>query len=90
MIPIYRAKKIDSDEYVKGTGISDFMHIYKYVKNYNDGSKLWLWSNYSWIQVDPSILAISFDNGYTWFDMENAERAFAEYMKTHGYEGIQQ
>lgn len=63
-IPIYRAKKIDSDEYLFGTGTTDFLNIsmmFRIDDKYkNDGSRLWLWSDYSWKEIDPSTLSIHF------------------------------
>lgn len=94
-LPIYRAKKIDSDEYVKG---------YLHRSNLNPNFITIRTGNIKIVngvvidemfKIDPSTLAISFDGGENWFDMENAEREFREYLKTHGYEyakvtGIQQ
>ena len=61
-IPIYRAKEIDSNEYIKGTGTTDFLNINNIsgFEHYNDGTRLWLWSNYFWIEIDPTTLAIHF------------------------------
>ena len=61
-IPIYRAKKINSNEYIKGTGTTDFLNINNIsgFEHYNDGTRLWLWSNYFWIEIDPTTLAIHF------------------------------
>ena len=77
-IPIYRAKKQDSNEYVMGFLIQDFYNF-----------KWYLTDTVEQIEIDISTLSISFDNT-TWFDMENADMAFREYSKTHGYIGIQQ
>ncbi len=88
--PIYRAKKIDSDENIVSTTIGYFDGVLKMLINV-DMKTWWFVKNAPqkavWIEIDPSTLAVSFD-GFTWFDMENAERAFREYSKTHGYERV--
>ena len=63
-IPIYRAKEINSNEYIKGTGTTDFLNINNIsgFEHYNDGTRLWLWSNYFWIEIDPTTLAIHFED----------------------------
>ena len=77
--PIYRAKRLDNGEYVEGMLYQDGRGHYQ-ITNYLPPM------GYGYRSIDPSTLAISFDNS-TWFDMENADRAFREYSKTHGYEG---
>jgi len=57
-VPIYRAKKIDSDEWVEGTGITDdFLKINTY-EQFKKEDKIWLWSDYKWVEILPSTLAI--------------------------------
>ena len=79
MMPICRAQRLDNDEYIEGfysQGVSRHPET-RFATTHIINIK----------EIDPSTLAISFDNGDTWFDMENADRAFREYSKTHGYEG---
>ncbi len=68
-IPIYRAKKINSEEYIKGSGLTDFLNINNYegYENLNDGNRTWIWSNYGWNEIDPTTLAINFP------DMQDSE-----------------
>ena len=68
MIPIYRAKKIDSDEYVEGYYSPTAQFLTKTLKNKNgyiheaDGD---------WNIIDPSTLAISIDKE-NWFSIEHS------------------
>ena len=86
-IPIYRAKKIDSDEYIKGTGTTDFLNINNIsgFEHYNDGTRLWLWSNYFWIEIDPTTLAIHFPDAINtnsekvWYNLEEISNIVKEY-----------
>lgn len=84
-VPIYEAKKIDSDEYVEGTGTTDFLNINAMPgldkKYYNDGSRLWLWSNYSWIEIDRSTISISFDNGEHFHSFSFVKRAIEDHAE---------
>lgn len=77
-IPIYRAKKIDSDEYfegcyVKGNSYKGLIHwIYTggyYVEKLDNSM------NDNREEIDPSTLEISFDNGETWRSMSDIEIA---------------
>jgi len=43
-----RGKRIDSGEWVYGTGITDFLNVYG-----PDRKGCWLWSNYGWVEVQP-------------------------------------
>ena len=74
-IPIYRAKKIDSDEYIEGYYIelfkgNDILHLTAIIENdeysmYNNDDILEL----AYKRIDPSTLAISFD-GNTWYNID--------------------
>lgn len=59
-IPIYRAKKIDSDEYVCGLLTQDFHGSYSISGNIPYGC-------YSY-KINLSTLEISFDGGKFWYD----------------------
>jgi len=66
-IPIYRAKESDSDEYVEGYYYPCFDRHYIAVsiqKNMHDIKEDKIFS------IDPSTLAISFDDGKTWREIE--------------------
>ena len=43
-----RGIRIDNGEWAYGTGITDFLNSYPANKN-----KLWLWSDYGWVEVRP-------------------------------------
>jgi len=69
-MPIYRGKKIDSDEYVEGfyykskAGYTREYHaILRGSIEYDESI-----APDSIIEIDPSTLAISFDDGDTWYD----------------------
>ena len=81
-IPIYRAKKIDSDEYVLGTGTTDFLNVNQY-KQFQGEGRIWLWSNYSWIEIDPLTLAIHFKD---MLDCDN-KKIFASLDSDNGIGG---
>lgn len=82
MIPIYRAKKIDSDEYIIG-------YYYNNKKDNNihaisvENDKTVLMLHY---EIDPTTLEISFDKEY-WISLDliekvfNNHKAFAEAFK---------
>ena len=79
MIPIYRAKKIDNDEYVEGyyfkqmfTNLDDKLHlIHTFSKQVGHTS----------VKIDPSTLAISFNRGKTWYsDFENINYICNEHL----------
>ena len=53
MIPIYRAKKIDSDEYVESSGIINEHNEIRLYKIYVNDMNVWH-------EIDPSTLAIHF------------------------------
>ena len=80
-ILIYRAKKKNSDEYIEETGTTDFLNIntmYGF-EHYNDGSRLWLWSNYSWAEIDKSTLAIHFPSWIAKDEDDNDIKVFASF-----------
>ena len=88
-IPIFRAKKINSDDYVQGAGTTDFLNI----NYYNDGNRLWLWSNYSWVEIDPTTLAIHFPDildsqGNKIFASLSEDGKGGDIMKDDEYYGI--
>jgi len=56
-IPIYRAKKIDSDEYVEGL-VSEAMQIYSTNKDLKPLLRLWIWNKDGTYEIAPSTLAI--------------------------------
>jgi len=65
MIPMYRAKRIDSNEWVEG-----YLFII-WDKYYI----LWGTTNNipNQIEINPSTLAISFNNGKSWLKLEDLE-----------------
>lgn len=94
-IPIYRAKEINSNEYIKGTGTTDFLNINNIsgFEHYNDGTRLWLWSNYFWIEIDPTTLAIHFPDmldtqGNKIFASLSEDGKGGDIMKDDEYYGI--
>jgi len=70
-LPIYRAKKIDSDEYVEGF-LCPFMLGGAYKYKITDSS--------GWVddRIDSTTLNISFDNGKTWKTFEEVQEALGD------------
>lgn len=73
MIPIYRAKKIESDEPVDGQLVSETLLYTKGNETTSDKYEVkdeeWFITSkngYNYDLIDPSTLEISFDNGITW------------------------
>lgn len=48
---LFRGRLVDNGEWVYGTGVTDFLNVYP-----NENNKLWLWSDYSWVEIDPATL----------------------------------
>ena len=70
-IPIYRAKRINSDKYLEGHlfKIWDKYYILWGTTNNNPNKK----------EIDPSTIAISFDKCKTWRSLNEVQKAL-EYM----------
>jgi len=67
-IPEYRAKKIDSDEWIEGYILPDTEYDLKETSNeewvktdIEDVLSMWIISDKKWSNIDPSTLAIYFD-----------------------------
>lgn len=73
-IPVYRAKTLDG-ELVEGWPMLFANSVIMSMIHSKD------------VRIDPETLVISFDNGQVWFNIEQAELAFRNYMKQTGYEG---
>jgi len=83
-LPIYRAKKIDSDEYVEGyyfyENIEVVKHEFKDVYQEAENHYMGFGNGYADL-IDPSTLAISFNNGKTWYsDFESVDDICREYL----------
>lgn len=68
-VPIYRAKKIDVNEYVEGMLSPCGTKIFTFkigFMNIEYGLKYLLCDYYMNFQIDPSTLEISFDNEESW------------------------
>lgn len=94
-IPEYRAKKIDSDEYIEG-------FYYKSIAGYTREFHSILRGNIEYdgsitpdsiFEIDPSTLTVSFDNGITWRNFEVINLAlkahdeeFNKIINSMGYE----
>lgn len=63
MIPIYKAKKIDSDEYVVGYYLFDSVRHFLLVDR----------GNLVQTQIDPTTLAISFDDSKSFIKLSDLE-----------------
>ena len=86
-IPLFRAKKLDSDEYVNGTYVSSFHKHYIAMINCiheNNYNQIVFDEGY-FEEIDTSTLAISVD-GITWFSIENLNLILANQEVT----GIQE
>ena len=60
-IPVYRAKKIDSDKYVMGL-VCEAMEIHSVNKDLKPLLRLWIWNKDGTYEIDPSTLAIHFSD----------------------------
>jgi len=80
LTPIYRAKKIDSDELVEGylMPFANTKGWFIRILNYTDLMN-------AEFEIDPSTLEISFDNGDTWYD---DFQLIDETLERHMYKGI--
>lgn len=65
MIPKYRAKRLDSSEWVEGHLIETFKADENYNRVFYHAIKL-MRSDINY-EIDPSTLMISFDNGLNWW-----------------------
>lgn len=95
-IPIYRAKKIDGDEYVEGYysyspdtkhGHDECNKLIHFINSYR-----WTWVGWKHVHsiIDISTLAISFNNGKTWYsDFESIDDICREYLPDLKVTGIQ-
>jgi hypothetical protein len=75
-IPIYRAKKLDSDEYVEGYYFYENIDVVKHeFKNeYREAENHYIGFGNGYADlIDPSTLAISFNNGDTWEDLSTTD-----------------
>lgn len=69
-IQIYRAKKIDSDEYVEGYYVfEEYSEKHIILQN----NRLGYFRNY----IDPSTLAMSFNGGVTWRTLEEVHNGLS-------------
>ena len=91
-IPIYRAKKIDSDEYIKGSYVPDSYGKNGYIIENTewsqlsaiDGSTINCLEEDSFIEIDPSTLEISFDNGENFDSFSFVARAIEDHREATG------
>jgi len=72
-IPIYRARKLDSDKWIEGYYFKDE----DYPDNYFILDKYCTHDT----EIDPSTLAISFDNKKTWRGFEEIQNSLEYYDK---------
>lgn len=75
----FRGMRVDSDEWVYGTGITDFLNI---EKTHRSGNTCWLWSNYSWIPVHPETVG-QFIGLTSKGSIEIYEDDFVQYQNDH-------
>jgi hypothetical protein len=54
----FRGWSEEQEEWIYGTGTTDFLNISKLYPEYKYKGKLWLWSNYSWKRVHSDSIGV--------------------------------
>jgi len=78
MSTLFRAKHINSNQMVIGTGTTNFLNMKQY-DQFKGSGRTWLWSNYSWIEVDPDTLSVHHEG----MDDSNGKPIFASLDKVN-------